>query len=316
MPEGPECRRVTDKLRKHLKGCSLFSLELKDGLSATSKYHQVGQSWKQHMNEFPSTCLDIICKGKQIFFFFDNGICMYGGLGMEGHWYIFDTYQNSEDYSKSSKHYPKFNLEFGTICYLNSGYQINATQKFLWYDDKRNFGNFAIGTWEDAYKKMSEIGPDLLASRCPILDIDTKLANSLPESFFKPVTLDEFSIGIQNKRRKAMNICKFLMEPKYFSGIGNYLKSEILYRASMSPFLTLSELNQLQIQGLYNTILETISQAYNHGGLTHGTFLDPDMEKGTFEVYVYKKTSDENGNPVRYTKQIDGRGTYYVDSQL
>ena len=114
-----------------------------------------------------------------------------------------------------------------------------------------------------------------------------------------------------------MNICRFLMSPNYVSGIGNYLKSEILYRCRINPFRSLGTLTDEEVARLYGTCLSTIQQAYQSGGLTHGTFLDPDMEKGTFPIFVYKRAgqADPHGHTIIYVppeESPDGRSIYYV----
>lgn len=318
MPEGPEVRRITDKLRSRVKGKSLLWLELIQNVSSQKYIQSLQPLWTQVQHLFPSTCLDVICRGKQIFFFLENGICMFGGLGMEGHWYYFDRPEAVQNYlsgtSSAQNPHPKFCLHFGKSREIK-GFYWQVSQLQLWYDDKRNFGNFTIGTWSDGFAKMAELGPDLLATRHPFKDLHPIVQKALPPLFFEPVTLDRFRSEIISPRRANMNICKFLMEPKYLSGIGNYLKSEILYRASISPDRTLASLTEVEINRLFSVTLNTISQAYQCGGLTHGTFLDPDMERGTFQKLVYKRAGeyDAQGRSILYSKEFDGRGTYYVN---
>lgn len=300
MPEGPECREVTEKLRI-VKGQKLIDINFNE--KATSlKYKESLFNYQRNL-----TCLDVICLGKQIFFFFEKDFCLFGGLGMEGHWYRFKNWFNQMDYLKDPKSHPKYCLNFG-----EETSQFFICHHFLWYDDKRNMGNITWGSWTQAFNKMQELGPDLLATVCPIENINPLIP--LPDKFWEQVTLERFSFEIKKSRRQNMNICKFLMNQAFIGGIGNYLKSEILWEARISPYRVLSLLTDEEIKILWEQTLIKIYNSYQCGGLTHGTFLNPDQQKGTFQVAIYKKKGQKDpfGFLIRYDKSIDGRGTYFV----
>ena len=312
MPEAPEVRRIVDKLRSRLKGQSLLWIEI---LPGTKYSTPLNQWWGQIGHLFPSTCLEIVSRGKQIFFFFENQIAFYGGLGMFGAWFYFSSKTEASHRALlkyHEKNHAKFGLHFGRA----SGPLI-LSDTVAWYDDTQSQGNFTITNWQGALEKMKEIGPDLLATSSPFREIHPTIKSILPPLFFEQATLELFLAGMRAPRRGQMEICRFLMEQKYFSGVGNYLKSEILYRSRLNPFRTLNTFTNDEIARLFGTCLTTIQQAYQSGGLTHGTFLDPDMEKGTFPVYVYKRAGEKD--PHGYTivfvsaeQSPDSRGTYYV----
>lgn len=91
--------------------------------------------------------------------------------------------------------------------------------------------------------------------------------------------------------------------------------TEILYRSRLHPNRVLSSLTDSEVSVLFTTCVTTIAQAYQYGGLTHGTFLDPDMQKGTFPVYIYKREglSDPHGFIIHKIDTADGRSTYVVN---
>lgn len=251
--------------------------------------------------------MEIVCKGKQLFWFFQNGIAMYGGLGMEGHWYYFD---NNPSYSSyiTNKNYCKMVFSFATNSTIDT---------VICYDDMMSYGNFTICGWNDVINKIGEIGPDLLAFKCPFENVDPQVDMFLRNytKFYALIDWNTYCQIIGDRKRQNMTICKFMMENKYISGIGNYLKSEILYACRIHPHMQLYRLTAENVWLLYNWSLEKISQSYLSGGLTHGTFLDPDMQKGTFSVYVYKRENefDVNGFPIVRIKSNDGRSTYIVN---
>ena len=61
------------------------------------------------------------------------------------------------------------------------------------------------------------------------------------------------NIKLANKQ-----IGDFLHDCKKFSGIGNYLRCEILYECKISPFRKLSELSLDEIENLYKVSLKII----------------------------------------------------------
>lgn len=82
----------------------------------------------------------------------------------------------------------------------------------LHFVDVRRFGS-----WEPCDTWGTDRGPD------PMFDYEKFRAN----------VLDNLS-----RKNKVFNkaICEVMLEQKFFNGIGNYLRSEILYRAEVPPF--------------------------------------------------------------------------------
>lgn len=281
-----------------------------------AKYSSLNESWAQVKHLFPSPCLDIITRAKQIFFFFENRIAFVSSLGLDGKWLYFSskTEAGQQHYQKylSEKNHRRFSLNFGTV----SSQFLIGTKEII-YNDAPCYGNFTITSWQGAIEKMSTFGPDLLQTVAPITEIHPVIQSILPHFYFQKTTLEMFRAGLREPRRAHMEICRFLLNQKYFSGIGNYLKAEILYRARINPFRTVSTLTDQEIINLYSACLTIISTAHQCGGLTHGTFFDPDMEKGLYRTVVYNREgeTDPNGFIIRYVlkeQSPDDRGTYYV----
>ena len=67
--------------------------------------------------------------------------------------------------------------------------------------------------------------------------VDGWSQNRGPDPVFE---FDDFKSNIEeNSHKKIFDkpICELLMDQKYFNGIGNYLRAEILYRAGMNPWM-------------------------------------------------------------------------------
>lgn len=160
----------------------------------------------------------------------------------------------------------------------------------IWYCDTRNMSLFKFGSEEEL---LANVGHDWLHG----IEYDT---------FYELIT---------RKRIKHMEICKFLMEPKYTSGIGNYLKAEILFEARLHPQQQIGKLTDDIIEHLYDIIVEKIYESYKSGGLTIKTYYDPFGRLGTFQTKVYgKDTINFFGRKYNVIKDefSDKRTTHYV----
>ena len=299
MPEAPEVKRIVDSLRSELVGLRVLELAVSE--KSPVKYH--GLLDKAH-HLVKQKCIEILCKGKYIFFFFENHTSLFGGLGMTGQFlYDFD------------KH-PKFWLELDNNSKLKS-----KSVEVCVYHDARNFGNWTIGTWEEAFAKMETFGVDLLAVTQPILLTDDSLIEAL-EEFGIDLNLTEqeawevFYLAITNKRRKNTLVANFLLTTDSIYGIGNYLKSEILYAAKISPYRTLGNLSDTEIEELFDQSLLIMTDSYLHGGLTIDSYQDPNRAPGKYKKKVYNKDTDPEGNPITcvWIGSGKGRATYYVES--
>ena len=104
------------------------------------------------------------------------------------------------------------------------------------------------------------------------------------------------------------------MKQKYTSGIGNYLKAEVLYRAKMNPTKKLHELSDNEIKTLYDSIMFQLILSYQHHGLTIKSYWDPEGRPGTCPRQVYGKPKDLLGNPVEKFKDSKERTVHWVPS--
>jgi formamidopyrimidine-DNA glycosylase len=146
-------------------------------------------------------------------------------------------------------------------------------EKRVYYEDKRPLGFVKyITTVEELYSIFKNIGPDYLRGE---------------------VSLKLFSSLVKNKRIKNKKIGEFLMNQKHCSGVGNYLRAEILYDCNLSPHRTCSSLSDSRIAKLYVSIMKIIIEAYEKGGLTIGDYHDPYGNPGRFVAKVYGNKSKE-----------------------
>lgn len=161
----------------------------------------------------------------------------------------------------------------------------------VFFDDVRRFGNIEFINFEKLLKKLEGVGPDMLNSDVPF---------------------DLFYSRIAKNPNK--NICKVLMDQKVISGVGNYIKSEALYRAGISPHHLVGEIPKQKLGDLCTWIKSICRKSYEQGGATLATYTDMDNNHGdfVFSFNVYRKEMDPLGNKVIHEVTADDRMTHWV----
>jgi len=171
---------------------------------------------------------------------------------------------------------------------------ITATQEFYIYlDDHRHHGAVEFKTEKELNEKLKKIGPDMLSDNVPY---------SLYEQIFIKTA----------KRNPNWQICQFLMNQSKLSGVGNYLKADILYMCRISPLRSLKDITNMEIQMLYFYTVSLIKEAFNAGGLTIRNFYTIDGEVGLYKKRIYGRKTDDYGYSVIRTETADTRTSHWV----
>lgn len=226
----------------------------------------------------PATVHGVTCHGKKIIWVLDS--CYFTStLGLTGRW----------------SWTPDNNTHLTLI--------FDRDEK-LYFIDAMKYGNLSVlTTKQELNKGLKDIGPDILANAIDLYH-GSQWCNS------------KYIITQQTYRNKARKcnkkqLCAFLMEQKHFSGIGNYLKAEILYRCKFRPDRLISSLTDDEIELLRTISYETIYEAYTCNGLTIRDYWDPNGNTGNFPLQVYNQRTDPHGNKVETGKFADKRTTYW-----
>ncbi len=291
MPENPEIRVISEYLDKVWKDKIIVGL-LWD---SKSKFRKNGIKGLE-LIKLPCNVVSVIPRGKLIIIEVitkdENTIYMVSQLGMEGKWI-----------HKKEKH-SNFHIQFGRYdedkkCYI-------ITDRY-YFNDQRHFGNFGI--YDDLETIFKRHGPCLLTTA---LILDGKIKKTDLKPYQKITSLKHFTDKIRNPRIQNKMICDFLMEQKHVSGIGNYIRIEVLFRCKMNPKKQLSDFSEDDISILYRTILEQLLISYNARGLTIKSYWDPEGRKGLCPLQVYNKTVDPSGNKVEKFKDRSKRTVHWV----
>lgn len=203
---------------------------------------------------------------------------------------------NFEDY------WITFNIGFGKFNKNeteNTMLCLNFGEKKIYLDDKLDYFRVEFFLKEDELNaKINKIGVDILKD---VIENDQNVGKEL---------LKNWNNSFDNKRIGSRLICKHLVEQKYFSGIGNYLKSEILFCSGISPYRKVKDINKKERENLLLNARKIIKESYECNGFTLESYSDINGEIGHYIPKIYGKNIVE-GKKVIITKSIDNRITYW-----
>ena len=208
MPEGPEARTMADMLNQRLQGRYLLSLEREMQYKNTQNI----LNWVKFEKLLPLKILKVKAKGKKVIWKFEGRKYLVTSLAMTG-LYLF----------KKDK-YIGVMFTIGDIG-ISGTKQIQLVDHHIYFSDKRNFAHLYFNMNKDEYKKqMKDVGFDLLNYA---VKNGTKPDKKLEKFWLKRARLPKY---------EQTEICSFLLlKQNEFAGIGNYLKTDILFLAGIYP---------------------------------------------------------------------------------
>jgi len=118
---------------------------------------------------------------------------------------------------------------------------------------------------------------------------------------------------LKSKIRSNKNICTVLMDQKKFPGIGNYIKSEVLFASKIHPDTNWGQLKETDIQNILLNAKKIMEKSYVDGGAELKDFKNP-LYNSIFELSVYGKENDPYGNKISKKKTKDQRRTWWSPS--
>jgi formamidopyrimidine-DNA glycosylase len=274
MPEGPEVTILAKSLNKLLKNRELKKIKIIKG----GKYEEKSPlNFRPFTKKLPLKVEEVKNKGKLIY-------------------WIFSKKDGSSDFFMIN------HLNMTGIWSINQQLKHSALEFVfknptgflsLFYTDIRRFGKIEFGMDIQELKPILNIlGPDIVND--------------------KGFSFKDFEDIAALKRR--INITKFLMDQHNISGIGNYLKSEILYAAKVSPHRNVGSLSKEELKNIYDAAKKISKMSMEWKGMSKSDFRDIDGTKGDFQkmLKVYCLDKDLLGNKIAKEKTKDGRTTHWV----
>jgi len=305
MPEINEIRNYSIFINDKLKNKEIIDIKILNG-----RYKHKGpfENYISIKKDLPIKLLDVKTKGKLLYMVLEDDYYILSTLGLSGGWCYLKAGKDEKnkvnfDFSKNMDYYQGHVSDEKMDTYIkNSLNHLNVEFKTnkgsLFYYDTLSFGTLkVIKGIDELNKKLKTLGPD-------IMDIETNL------EIFK------------NQIKKTKNLNKeigvVLMDQKTISGIGNYLRSDILYISKINPFRIVNKLSDEEINTIFN----------NSKLLTWGEFDKKEAKRlkilnknSKLPVdynrlfFVYNQDTDIHGNKVVKKELYEGsqkRFIYYV----
>jgi len=166
----------------------------------------------------------------------------------------------------------------------------------LHFVDPRRFGTLKFVEDErDHTAKLRSLGPDVLGD--------------------PPVALELFAERLLLK--PSRNIAETLMDQTCISGVGNYLRAEILWTSRVSPWRQVADLTAEEVVRIHDASLSICRASYESGGSTLYTYEGVDGEPGGYgsRFAVYGRSTDAEGGEVERRTDGDGRTVHWSPSR-
>ena len=303
MPEINEIRKYADFIKDKIKKNKILEINI---LNGRYKTHGPFQKYNDIKKELPLKLLDVKTKGKLLYFVFENNFYIFSTLGLYGGWCYLKEGSSKYNFSQTEEEWLYFdNLKENDSYYIKNALkhlnvEFRTNKGSLYYYDVLSFGSLkVIEGEEELNKKLKTIGPDIMES-------DT--------------TLEIFKNQILKTRNLNKEIGIVIMNQKVISGIGNYLRADILYMSKISPFRKVDKLTEKELEAIYkNAKVLTwgdydIKMAKKLKIISKETKLPRDYDRMFF---VYSYDVDIHGHKIVKKELYEGsqkRFIYYVPS--
>jgi len=237
MPEIIEVKSYSDFIYKHTINDLLLNIKIKKG---RYKNHGPFTLYKQLNKLLPLKIVNINSKGKFMYMTLENNYNIGITLGLMGGWFYKKNDSTKMIHGLSKSQY--FLVEqyiSKALKHLNIYFIFKLG--ILFFFDQLSFGTITIFTnKEELDEKLRSIGPD-------VLDINT--------------TFDIFKEKIRQHKNYEKYIGNILVNQKILSGIGNYIRSDVLWLSMISPFRKIKNITINELYTIYYNIRSYIWDA-------------------------------------------------------
>ena len=215
MPEGPEIRRVADRLAEAVAGDPLVRAQFAFPQLKRFERDLIGRRIES-----------ITPRGKALLTRFDHGWTLYSHNQLYGVWKIAGPGERPE--TKRSLRVALETAHSAILLY-------SASDVSMWPSDEI-----------ESHPFLQNLGPDVLD---PALDVQAVAARLRSPAF----------------RGRALG--SLLLDQRFLAGMGNYLRSEVLFAAGLHPRLRPKELDDAQLARLAQALLDIPRLSYATRGI-------------------------------------------------
>jgi formamidopyrimidine-DNA glycosylase len=305
MPEINEVRRYADFIYSKIENKMITEINIING---RYKKHGPFEHYTTIKNKLPLKLINIQTKGKLMYMEFEDNFFILVTLGLSGGWCFLDSkkkekklkdYEFSEVQDDYTNYIPDEKMDsylVNAIKHLNVEFKTNTGS--IYFYDTLSFGTLKVVKGIDELnKKLKTLGPD-------IMDETTNI--ELFKKQIKKTTNLEKPIG------------NVLMNQKVISGIGNYLRADVLYLSKVDPFRKVSKLSDNELKDIFNNCKILTwgdydkEEAIKMKIITKTTKLPGDYDRLFF---IYQEEKDIHGHKVHKKELYEGsqkRFIYFV----
>lgn len=287
MPEILEVIHHSESLSNLFKGSNLENIVIRQGPYLTSEKEKYSK-FREFVSDYKSHKVkDIKTKGKYMYFLFEGEVHYALGIhhGMEGSWcddpenkHIILEFQFSE-------------CENNSHIYKNNSDKCEIEFQEVYFQDSRRFGTFEFLSEDELLLKLKKIGPDV---------------------FYEIETYPEFlSLVTSTKKIRDKRLCEVLMDQTFISGIGNYLRADIMYESKIDPCKLMKDISGSEIESLFSAIKKIVKISYESKATTTGNYKSS-IHSGSYEFLIYGKKESPDGGQVESFKDKQKRTVWYV----
>jgi formamidopyrimidine-DNA glycosylase len=280
MPEVIEVLTYLDFLKKRIKGEIITRIKI---LKGRYKTHGPFEGFEAIQRALPLRVTNIQTKGKFLYITFENGMVLFSTLGLSGGWVWEDTDFITIREKISKEERDAYHRE--AIAHRNVEFQTSKGSLFFY--DVLSFGTLkVVSTQKNVETKLSTLGPDITE-----------------------VMWEEFRDRFDHVKGEKL-IGNVLMNQKIVSGIGNYLRADILWLCKVSPFRKVNSLSVSDLKRIwkFSRFLAWAKYDYKKGlrvGAIPETHPKLPSEYGR-DFYVYRQETDPQGRLVRSEPLFEG----------
>ena len=284
MPEVIEVLRYADFIRLKLKNKPITEVKILNG-----RYHKHGdfEGYSKLSAALPLIVKDVHTKGKFLYIEFVDDLWLLSTLGLSGGW----TWESRNRYEFPSivKYLDSDSYHQRVLKHLNV--EFKTAHGSLFYYDLLSFGTLKVADKATLDAKLAMLGPDITT-----------------------VELPEFKARLAKVSTKPIGTV--LMNQRLISGIGNYLRADLLWLSKISPFRTVQSLSATDQKHLWEAARFLVWSKYDYKkGLKTGV-IRADHPKLPYdygrEFYVYMQTTDPQGRPVKKEELYTGSQKRFI----
>ncbi len=192
--------------------------------------------------------IQIETRGKAMLTHFDNGLTVYSHNQLYGKWLVRKAYSFPE--TNRQLRFAIHNAKKSALLYSASDIQILSSQSEI-----------------ESHPFLSKLGPDILSVG------------------LQPQTVEAVLTAKKHFRRRLSTL---YLDQHFLAGIGNYLRSEILFVAKLHPQRRPMDCTEMQLQALAKASIEVAYQAYRYKGVTNDLDLANQLKAEGFRYRDYR----------------------------